>query len=299
MKFSILISTKNRVDDLLYTLNKTNHLFNNNLNCKIIDDGSADKSFEKIQEKFPKIEVSRNEKSKGYMFCRNKMLNETDADFCISLDDDANILSENPIEIIEDYFNKNPKCGVIAARIYWSDNEPASIYTDEKSQIVQSFVGCGHVWRMKAWHAIPNYPEWFEFYGEENFASKQLYKKGWEVHYVPQLLVHHRVNLKNRSITNKDSSIRYKNALRADWYNYLLFLPFSKMLRKFAYSVWIQLKSKVFKGNFKVLKSIFFVKIDILKNFSNIIKNRNSFTQKEYKDFYQLKPAKIFWKPEK
>jgi hypothetical protein len=36
---------------------------------------------------------------------------------------------------------------------------------------VKSFVGCGHAWRMKAWHEIPNYPEWFEFYGEENYAS--------------------------------------------------------------------------------------------------------------------------------
>jgi glycosyltransferase involved in cell wall biosynthesis len=299
MKFSILISTKNRVDDLLYTLNKTNHLFNNNLNCKIIDDGSTDKSFEKIQENFPQIEVSRNEKSKGYIFCRNKMLNETDTDFCISLDDDAHILSENPIEIIEDYFKENPKCGVIAARIYWSDKEPAYIFTDEKSQIVQSFVGCGHVWRMKAWHAIPNYPEWFEFYGEEDFASKQLYKKDWQIHYVPDLFIQHRVDLKERAKSKKNFTFRYRRAIRADWFNYFLFFPLNKIPRKMVYSIVMQFKTKIFKGNFKVILPLFLALLDLIIFIPKLIKHRNAFAENEYIEYNKLSDAKIYWNPEK
>jgi hypothetical protein len=30
-------------------------------------------------------------------------------------------------------------------------------------EVLQSFVGCGHVWRMDAWRTIENYPEWFIF----------------------------------------------------------------------------------------------------------------------------------------
>lgn len=299
IKFSILISTKNRLDELMYSLNKLESLIQDNLiNCVIIDDGSIDGTFEKIKQSFPKIQISRNEISKGYMFCRNKMLNETQADFAISLDDDANFLIDNPIEIIQKYFENNTKCGVIAARIFWNDLEPNDTSTIDKPQIVNSFVGCGHIWRMKAWKTIPNYPEWFQFYGEENFASMQLFKKGWEVHYVPEIFVHHRVNLKKRSASNKDGMIRFKNAIRADWYNYLIFLPFSKMPRKFGYSIWMQFKNRIFKGNFKLIKPLFKAKIDLIKNNSNIRKNRNPFTKNEFEAFSKLEPAKIFWKPE-
>ena len=298
MKYSILIATKNRRNDLLQTLHKSKHLFNESLTCVVCDDGSTDGTYEEIKINFPQIKLYRNEVSRGYLYCRNKMLNETEADFAISLDDDANFLTENPIEIIENYFYENQQCGVIAARIYWNEKEPQNNFTTAKPQIVQSFVGCGHVWRIKAWKDIPNYPEWYQFYGEENFASMQLFKKGWKVHYVPQLLVHHRVNLKSRGLNNIDTLMRYKNALRADWLNYLIFLPLIKIPQRFAYSVWMQLKNKVFKGNFKILRPLFQAKLDVLKNIPKVIKNRNSFTEKEFKEYYKLTAAKIFWKPE-
>lgn len=300
MKFSILIATKNRIHDLLISLSHIEkYLDDEKVQCVIMDDGSTDGTFEKIKQNFPDIKIIRNETSKGYIFCRNKMLNETSADVAISLDDDANFITENPFEIIEDYFNKNEKCGVIAARIFWDEVLPDDISTTENPQIVQSFVGCGHIWRMKAWNGIPNYPEWYQFYGEESFASMQLFKKGWEVHYHPELLVHHRVNLKKRSINNKDGLVRFKNALRADWFNYFLFYPLQKLPRKLGYSIWMQLKNKVFKGNYRILKPLFIVKIDVFKNYKNIIKNRNPFTMQEFQEYSQLNPAKIFWKPEK
>lgn len=195
-KFSILISTKNRRDDLLLTLSATKHLLNENVSCVVYDDGSTDGTFEQIKTNFPEVVLLRNEVSKGYIYCRNKMLNETDADFAISLDDDAQFLTKNPIEIIANYFSNNPNCGVIAARIFWGKDKPENTSTTELVQKVKSYVGCGHIWRMNAWRDIPNYAEWFEFYGEENFASLQLFKKKWTVDYVPELLVQHRVDLK-------------------------------------------------------------------------------------------------------
>lgn len=299
MKFSILISTKNRIKELLFTLNKSKLLFDENIECVVYDDGSTDNTFEIVKKNFPQIKLYRNEISKGYIFCRNKMLNETTADFAISLDDDANFLAKNPTQIIEDFFKNNKKCAVIAARIFWDDVLPKSTYTNQKSEIVQGFVGCGHVWRMKAWKEIPDYPEWYQFYGEENFASMQLFKKGWQIHYVPEILVHHRVNLKARSQSSKDGLIRYKNAIRADWFNYLLFLPTLKLPRKFTYSIWMQLKNKVFKGNLSILKPLFYAKFDIVKNYSKIKKNRNPFSSEQFRAYYKLTPTKIFWKPEK
>jgi glycosyltransferase involved in cell wall biosynthesis len=297
-RFSILISTKNRSDDLLFTLQKIKYLLNEEVKCVVYDDGSTDETFEKVTALFPEIEVKRNEVSKGYIFCRNKMLNETKADFAISLDDDAHFLTENPLEKILHYFNHNPNCGLVALRIFWGLEEPKNQLSNEIPSRVQSYVGCGHVWRMTSWRAIPNYPEWFQFYGEENFASLQLFKKNWEVHYLPEVLVHHRVDLKTRTKKNNEFSFRYRRSICSGWFLILLFYPAIKIPRIIVYSIYIQVKTKIFKGNFKAIFPLVLATFDVFYNIPNLIKNKATLTREEYEYYSELNEAKIYWKPE-
>jgi len=298
-KIAILISTKNRCEDLLLTLRKSKHLFSENVTWVVFDDGSTDGTFEKIRIHFPEVEIKRNETSKGYIYCRNQMLNETDADYSISLDDDANFLTQNPLDIIISHFNQNPKCGLIATRIYWNKKELMNQYTTDEIQKVKSFIGCGHIWNMKAWREITNYPEWFQFYGEENFASFHLFKNNWEIHYVPELLVQHRVDLKQRSKSKKEFAFRYRRSIRADWYNYFLFFPFRKIPRLMAYSIWMQFKNKIFKGDFKIIFPFLRAILDLFFSMPKLLKNRNALTSDEYNNYLKLNDTKIYWKPEK
>lgn len=296
--FAILITTKNRKTDLAFTLNKIKCLLKESkVACVVFDDGSTDGTFEYVKENFPEVQLQRNPVSKGYIFCRNKMLNETQADYAISLDDDAHFVTENPLEFIRNHFEANANCGLIALRIFWGLQEPKSTISVVKSQRVQGFVGCAHVWRMSAWRKIPNYPEWFVFYGEENFASFQLFKTNSEIHYLPEVLVHHRVDVKARR-NDADYTIRLRRSLRSGWYLFFLFYPLKSIPRKMGYSLWIQLKMKVFKGDFKALKAIVLALFDLIWNFPNIIKNSNRLTQKEYESYNQLPETKIYWQLE-
>jgi glycosyltransferase involved in cell wall biosynthesis len=297
--FSILITTKNRLTDLAFTLNKIKYLLKEDVVvCVVFDDGSTDGTFEYVKGKFPNIQLQRNTISKGYIFCRNKMLNETQADFAISLDDDAHFLSENPLEFMQKHFEENAKCGLLALRIFWGLQEPVSVLTDEKPNQVQGFVGCAHVWRMKTWRDIPSYPEWFVFYGEENFASYQLFKKNWEVHYLPEVLVNHRVDVQSRR-NNADYTIRLRRSLRSGWYLFFLFFPLKIIPGKMGYSLWIQFKHKVFKGDFKALQAIVLALLDLFWRIPRILKNSNRLTAEEYEAYNQLPEAKIYWQPEK
>ncbi|MGL2966841.1 glycosyltransferase family 2 protein [Flavobacterium sp. XGLA_31] len=298
-KFSILITTKDRREDLVFTLHRIKHLFSKNVSCVVFDDGSSDGTFETVQTQFPEITLYRNQVSKGLMYCRNVMLNETDADFAVSLDDDAHFLTDNPIEICTDYFEKHPECALIAFRIFWSKTAPVSFTTTETVQKVKSFVGCGHVWRMTAWRQIANYPEWFLFYGEESFASLELTKRKLEIHYVPEVLIQHRVDLKQRATEVKDFAVRYRRSVRADWYIFFLFYPISEIPKMLGYSVWMQFKSKIFKGHFKIIGPLFLAFLDLLISFPKLLKQRNALTLQEYQDYLKLNEPKVYWIPEK
>ena len=294
--FSILITTKNRISDLTITLAKIEFLLKaKDLEFLICDDGSNDGTHAFVKENYPYIKLIRNYRSIGLIASRNRLLNETSSKYAISLDDDSNFLTLTPLNIIENYFNANPNCGVVAFSILWGRDLPHKLESEDVPCRVKSFVGCGHAWRMDVWRDIPNYPEWYVFYGEEEFASYQLFKNGWEVHYVPQVLVHHRVEVSNRK-SQKDYRIRLRRSLRSGWYNYFLFLPWSQIPKRFLYTLYMQLKLKVFKGDFKAALAIFQALLDLIYHLPKLILNNNRLTKLEYEEFENLSDTKIYWK---
>lgn len=295
--FSILITTKNRLEDLKVTLQKISHLLEReDVECMIYDDASTDATVAFLKENYPNIQLFTNTISKGLIHNRNYLLNHCKGSFAISLDDDSNFMTENSLEIIENHFAHNEKCGVIACRVFWGKENPISINTNQIIERVSGFVGCGHVWNIQAWRAIPNYPEWYFFYGEEDFASLQLFKKGIEIHYVPDILVHHRVDVSARK-NDKDYQVRRRRSLRAAWYNYFIFCPFSIIPRKMAYTIWQQIKNHTFKGNTKATLAMFQALFDVVVNIPNFMKYHNRLTKQEYKEYCNLPEAKIYWNP--
>ncbi len=111
---------------------------------------------------------------------------------------------------------------------------------------------------------------------------------------MPEILVHHRVNVSARK-NDKDYQIRRRRSLRAGWYNYFMFYPISKVPKKMGYSIWQQLKNHTFKGNHKATFAMFQAIFDLLINFVNVFKTSNRLTNKEYKEYCNLTEAKIYW----
>lgn len=296
-EFSILITTKNRKDDLSFTLRKCQRIFEREDVIFIIcDDGSTDGTSEFIKENYPDIQLIRNAKSKGLIYSRNRLMDLVKTEFAVSIDDDLHFITQNPLEIIKKSFNENPKVALFSFRIFWNLEEPKITTCNEVSYQVKSFAGGANVWRMAAWRDIPDYPAWFIFYGEEDFASYQLFKKNWEVYYLPEILVNHRVNISERK-KDADYITRLRRSLRSGWYLYFLFYPINVIPKKMIYSVWIQLKTKVFKGDFKALRAIIFALCDLLFSIPKIIKNKNRLSVKEFNTYQELGETKLYWSP--
>ena len=297
-KFSILITTKNRVDDLKFTLEKINYIIERkDVECIICDDGSTDETFEYLKSKYPKIQLILNPKSKGLIYSRNLLLSKTTAKYAISLDDDLHFITENPLEIIETYFENNELCSVLSFRIFWSKINPITTNSNQIAHRVKSFAGGAHVWKIDSWKKIPNYPDWFIFYGEEDFASYQLFKKKLEVHYLPTLLTHHRVNIVERK-KNSDYQLRQRRSLRSGWYLFFMFYPWNVLPRQFIYSLWIQIKNKTFKGDYKATFGILQAIADVIVNLPKLLSQNNRLSKKEYYEYKNLPQTILYWKPE-
>ncbi len=296
--FTILITTKNRLNDLRYTLVKIDHLLKKeHVSCMICDDGSTDGTSDFIKADYPDIHLIRNEKSKGLIYSRNRLMGLVQSEFAISIDDDLHFITAQPLESIEEHFQSNPQCGLIGFRIFWSTSEPSDTDTVDQPLRMKSFAGGANVWRMSAWHKIPDYPAWFIFHGEEDFAAYELFKKNIEIHYLPAVLVHHRVDLKARK-KEADYMIRLRRSLRSGWNLYFLFYPIKSIPRLIAYSIWMQLKLKVFKGDLKALQAIVLAMADVVYFIPKIFRNSNRLTAQEYAEFQKLDNVKLYWKPE-
>ncbi|NER12180.1 glycosyltransferase [Leptobacterium flavescens] len=298
-RFTILITTRNRLSDLKYTLSRTEHLINReDVECIICNDASTDGTQQFLQEEYPQIKVINNKKSKGVLNARNLLMNSVRTEYAVTIDDDIHFLSEDPLEEIEHFFKENINCGLLGFRIYWSKEAPSTLQTNQVPKKMKSFGAGAHAFRMSAWKEIPDYPSWFVFYGEEDFASLQLFKKNWDIYYFPKVLVQHRVNLKERK-QEKDYLKRLRRSFRAGWYLYFIFYPLKVIPRKLMYTLWMQLKLKVFKGDIKALRAILLALLDIIVNFPKLVRNRNRLTAEQYKKYTDLQDAVLYWSPEK
>lgn len=295
MTFEIHICTKNRREELRKSLLALKNRERSDARILVYDDGSTDGTGQMLQQDFPELTVLTNTVSRGYLYCRNQLLSQAQSEYVITLDDDASFASENPLEEIKTFFDANPRCGLMAFRIYWSTEQPESTLHSDKPRRARGFVGCGHAWRVSAWKEVCPYPEWFEFYGEETYASLKLFSRNWEIWYAPQILVHHRVN---RTVRRKasDFALRYRRSLRADWFLYFMYYPLPVAFRLFSYSLAMQARKIVSRP--QLIPPVLRALCDLCCNWHRVKKFRNPLCRDSIKAYRELIPAPIHWNPE-
>lgn len=294
---TVLIATRNRIEDLKVTLDRSMFLLNDErVKFIVCDDNSSDGTYDFLEKNYPKIQLLQNETNKGILYCRNLMFSKVTTKYAITIDDDINFVNEFDIETLVSYFKEHSRCAIMAFRIFWGLELPDNLISNEPIVKVKSFGAGGHAIRMSDFNSISRLPEWFEFYGEEDFMAIQLFKQGKEIHYTPDVFVHHRVDLNKRK-KEKDYYKRLYLSIRSGCYIYLMFYPKSKALKSVVYSFYVKIKDKVLMGDFKVLWLLIKVIASILYNSKKLLKNSLRLSNKEYNTYRKLPQEKLFWKP--
>ncbi|MEH6659128.1 glycosyltransferase family 2 protein [Leeuwenhoekiella marinoflava] len=295
---SFLITTYNRKKELIFTLNTLREVIGEE-GIYIWDDASTDGTFEYVKNKYPEINIFQNKSNEGLIANRNQLMQVATTEYVISLDDDAHFVNPKSLFDALNFMNDNLDCAVLAFRLFWGLEEPKVTGTAEELYRVSNYVGCGHLFRMKAWkNSVENYPEWYHFYGEEDYAAMRLFRAEQMVFYFPKVLVHHRVSLKNRKKSAEETSLRTKWALQAAWSNYLIFYPKQKAWFKIMYSIKEQFRLKFLKGEFSILMSICNAGLALIENRHYRKSLDLRFSNEELNAYLLLPQAPIFWKPE-
>lgn len=155
----------------------------------VLDDGSDDET-PSLRLGFPGVEWHRWDSVRGYMEARNYLMRTAQADYYLSLDDDAWFLSKDEISLAVGYLERNKRVAAVAYDILTPEHSQPSLRTVARP--THMFVGCGHVLRVSAARESGLYESSPGSYGSEEIdLCLRLLDRGWETHLLPGTHVWH------------------------------------------------------------------------------------------------------------
>ena len=228
MKLSILIVTKNRVQELELTLKKLLEILDlSQHEVLVFIDGCEDTR--KLIAKYNLVKWSWNEKSIGASPARNLLYKKAQGNIFIGLDDDAHPISESFVNKIENTFLQFPDVGIIAFQevkgIFPTDEDA---FQSREKKLMQykttDFIGCGFAVKKSVYDQTRGFPIWIDIYGEESCLSIEVLDLGYEILYDNEIIVNHRIDKKQRLAQGRNY-FRFEKQLKNAIYYYLVYYP--------------------------------------------------------------------------
>ncbi|MBU2952146.1 glycosyltransferase [Tamlana agarivorans] len=265
MQISFLIVTKNRPEDLAFTLNKLKSIIDlSNHEVLVFIDGCS--RTETIVKDFEWVYWTISKESVSASPARNTLYKKAKGAIFIGLDDDAHPISTNFITSIQLEFSLNKNLGIIAfqeVRGVFNQDAEALLYAKERNAYYTSdFVGCGFAIKKDVYIATNGFPVWIDIYGEEPALALEVLDLGFHILYQPQIKVNHRVDFEKRKLQGRNY-FRFEKQLKNSISFYLVYYksPFLKIVKllvhnfkKYAVTDWQYFKSFVYVCVLAVLK---------------------------------------------
>lgn len=294
MKVSILIVSKNRKEELEFTLNVLSHIVDiSKYEVLVFLDGCTDDSLV-LKNQMNWVNWYSSEKSVGASAARHQLYPKAQGEFLIGFDDDAHPLNTDFMEQTIRLFDKYSNVGIIAFQevkgIYTSDAEALAISeSSEEEYYTYEFIGCGFAIRKKVYEETNGFPAWVDIYGEESCVAMEVMAKGFDIVYSNKIKVNHRVNKevrKNMGI----NYFRFGKQLKNTTYYYLVYypFPFSRIMKLY----WHNFK-KYALTDIQCFKIFFKTILEVLFHFFKVLQQRNPVDNQVLKRMSHLKSLKF------
>ncbi len=189
-KVLIGITTKNRVVILQKAIDLALRQNYVDKEISVFDDNSDDDTG-KLKDVFPQVSWTFSKVNRGLVYARRHLIENTDAEYYCSVDDDSWFMDDDCLTHAVDYMNQNENIAVLAFNIFTSDSPNGNLETN-KINCTNNFIGCGHLLRVSHVRKVGNYPRNPGFYGaEEKDLCIRLIDAGYDIVNFPSVKVWH------------------------------------------------------------------------------------------------------------
>lgn len=196
---TVLITTRNRPEDLGLTLRNLKQQTYGNVEVLIIDDDSDESLLPVVQQWYPEAVFLRNEKNLGLIGSRSLGMSMARGEYVLTLDDDASFTDPEDIARAVARLEQEPEVGILRFFIHNGIEPPDLSKRRAPEQYTDTYIGCGNVIRKSVIRELGGYRDFFYYGNEEGEYSLRALDAGWRILLFPSVVVHHRVSPIGRS----------------------------------------------------------------------------------------------------
>jgi GT2 family glycosyltransferase len=214
MRVSVMITTKNRIEDLRRTCRALQQLNPAPLQVLITIDGCKDDVVQAVKAEFPATRLFVNQIGLGSVASRDRMMREARGDLVLALDDDSYPEQIDSIARITPFFEQRPKLAVLHFPQRTSEYPETLAQTDFGSEhLTRSFANSGAVLRRSAYLQLPGFEsQFFHMYEEPDYAL-QCVAAGYDVLFSPVITIRHHYSAQARD----EVRIHHRHARNELW----------------------------------------------------------------------------------
>lgn len=222
---TLVIMTRGRTDELATTLMTLQQL-PEEPPIVVVDNGSADEEIAEIARRFPSVTVMPLGRNAG-VAARNLALRHVDTPY-VAFNDDDSVWTPGSLRQIVDTFDAHPRIGALTAHVLVGADgrdDPTSLEMAASPVVgdpelpgvpVLGFLACATAVRREAYLDVGGFEERLHFGGEEELLATDLAAAGWEIRYLPEVMVRHTPS------TSRDHAARRRRGVRNTlWYLWL------------------------------------------------------------------------------
>lgn len=227
MDISFLIVTKNRPDELRYTLSRLQNLVTiDKHEVLVFIDGCV--ATHALVTEFGWVKWTVWNHSISASPARAILYQKAVGTIFIGLDDDAHPISADFIPKVQQHFETNPQLGILAFQevkgIYPTDDLALLQAKNKTSFYTNDFVGCGFAIAKKVYAITNGFPTWIDIYGEEPCVAFEVLDTGYSIFFAHDIVVNHRIDIEKRKLQGKNY-FRFERQLRNSFKLYLVYYP--------------------------------------------------------------------------
>ncbi|HLN96305.1 MAG TPA: hypothetical protein VK183_11785 [Flavobacterium sp.] len=235
MEFSFLIVTRHRVAELLLTLSKLEPFVMEGRSEVLVFIDACPET-EALKSGFPWIRWSGSKTQLGASAARAQLYPQGKGKVFIGLDDDAHPVTKGFLDRVSEKF-RNTAAGLLAFREIkgvFADDDACLAYAGAAGNeyLAADFIGSGFAILRDVYMTTRGFPTWIDIYGEETCVALEVLESGFEIRYVPSLVVNHRVDMAKRRASGQNY-FRFERQLYNSFFIFIVYYryPLKRILR--------------------------------------------------------------------